>query len=502
MGVVFRATHLHTQRAVAIKILRPDLSQEPSLGKRFVREARAATLLRHPNVVEVLDLGIEPDGTVYQVLELLQGEPLAGLLERKHVLPLPLALEVLLPVMDALAEAHAQGIVHRDLKPDNIFLARARDERVTPTLLDFGIAKLVDAQGSFATNTGSVMGTPEYMAPEQARGAREQGPAIDVWAMGVIAYECLTGRVPFEGRTPALVMVRIMTERAPRLDVDGAAIPNAIADVVARALAPDQGERYATMREMLAALREAAEQAGVPLPAPRETTAGPISASPPPSAAGAFADTEVPSGEATAVSDMSAELARYAAPLRQPAHAAHSDANTTPVVVPRVEVAGGAARGEPRVRSRSAAVVSVSIGLALVIVAVGAWFVGRSASPGATAPAAVATPSPTPPPAALRAPASTDAANRGSAVAAPPPEASPTAVVPAPPAEPMAASTPGGAAPDTEASAGARRRARPREAGVVEPPARPEPRPAAPAPEERSPRPERREGALPGVVEW
>jgi len=379
MGVVFRATHLHTQRVVAIKILRPELSQDPLLGKRFVREARAATRLRHPNVVEVLDLGIEPDGTVYQVLELLEGEPLSGLLARKAPLPLEQTFEILMPVMNALAEAHAQGIVHRDLKPDNIFLSRAREGRVTPTLLDFGIAKLADAQGSFATNAGSVMGTPEYMAPEQARGGDDQGPALDVWAMGVIAHQCLTGRLPFEGNTPVLVLLKVMTEKAPRLDTPGSSVPTSIADVVERALQREQGDRFASVGEMLSAFRAAAQAAGVPTPPPWATTTGPLSAPPAPVAVEGEAETM------GACDADRAEIAALASPLR--ARAATEASAPTALPAPALSAPERAPRPEvpptlpmPRPRARHPALAAGLSAAAMGLIGLGAasWWTTRA----------------------------------------------------------------------------------------------------------------------------
>jgi serine/threonine-protein kinase len=308
MGVVFRARHLHTDRPVAIKILRPDLSHDHTLGRRFVREAKAASSLRHPNVVEVLDLGIEEDGTVYQVLELLEGEPLSRVLEFKGSLGAKQTLEVLLPLMDALVAAHESGIVHRDLKPDNIFLARSHEGRLTPTLLDFGIAKMMDDKQSLATRTGSVMGTPQYMAPEQARGSKAQGPGIDIWAIGVIAFECLTGGMPFEAESPTLVLLKVMTERAPRLDEIDPAIAAPIADVIEAALQPARDARHATMRDFVEALRAAATEAGVEVQSSSISTAGPLTFPPPDHPDDADPDglTELPAHELLSLGDRSA----------------------------------------------------------------------------------------------------------------------------------------------------------------------------------------------------
>ncbi len=285
MGVVFRAHEEDTGQPVAVKILRPELAQaDPQFAKRFLREARAAAAIRHPNVVEVLDLGEEPDGTIYQVLQLLVGASLREHLERKEKLDLVMTLELLLPVMHALEAAHALGIVHRDLKPDNIFLARQSSGEVKPTLLDFGIAKLLDTRGgSFATNTGSIMGTPAYMAPEQAGGYKNQGAGIDVWAMGIIAYECLLGSPPFSGSSPAHVMLKIMTETPPPIDTVVTTIPSEMSRVIERALARTPAERHASMAVFREALREAARSVGVALPDEgRASTTRVMSIAPPP----------------------------------------------------------------------------------------------------------------------------------------------------------------------------------------------------------------------------
>jgi serine/threonine-protein kinase len=480
MGVVFRASHVHTGRQVALKILRPELSRDEQLGKRFVREARAATMLRHPNVVEVLDLGVEADGTVYQVLELLEGEALRDLLDRKGRLSPERALEILLPVMDALVHAHAQGIVHRDLKPDNIFLADARNARMTPTLLDFGIAKILDRQGSLATHTGSVMGTPQYMAPEQARGAREQGPSIDVWAMGIIAFECLAGDVPFEGATPALVMVRIMTERAPRLDTVVPDIPAGLADAIEAALRPAPEERHASMKAFVAALRQAATAAGIPLPPEHEATATPASVRPPRTtvrlggAASASAETEVPvsivDGELLPTVHSSAAASVPSVRERKVDTSAPTgvgDRSPTPVAT------------EVRPRWPLAALIAVGL---LALAGGGAALIALRQTevvetPAATAPDAVHV-APVPPPAAEPAPSEP--------VAEASPEPLLTATTPPPEAQPTSTAL------DTDATARPRARRRTQAAEAT----------ASPPPRERPARSPERTNGLPGMAEW
>ncbi|MCB9592508.1 MAG: protein kinase [Sandaracinaceae bacterium] len=286
MGVVYRGHHATTERPVAVKVLRRHLTADPRISRRFVREAKAAAGLRHPHVVDVLDYGVTSDGIAFQVLELLEGESLRELLERREVLDAERALEVLLPVMDALSAAHEAGVVHRDLKPDNIFIAKDALGRTVPKVLDFGIAKVMPREGAnggtFATHVGAVMGTPSYMSPEQARGATaEIGPATDVWAFGVILFECLSGRLPYEADTPSMVMARVMMEDPPSLGIyEG--VPAPIVEVVDGALRKTIEERHASMSAMIEALRAAAASAGIATPDPRAPEGRPLTSRPPP----------------------------------------------------------------------------------------------------------------------------------------------------------------------------------------------------------------------------
>jgi serine/threonine protein kinase len=285
MGVVFRGKHLGTDRPIAVKILRREFASDPTLAKRFVREAKAAAALRHPNVVDVLDYGVDPDGTAFQVLELLDGESLREHLERKSKISIELTLALLFPVVHALAMAHARGVIHRDLKPDNVFLARNVHGRIVPKLLDFGIAKVMPKDGGAAatlsTRVGAVMGTPAYMSPEQARGTPDVGTATDVWAIGVILFECLAGRTPFQAETASMLMARIMMEQAPSLASIAPDVPEAVALAIDRALAPKSDQRWPSMDAFATALREAATASGIAVPAVGASDAAPMSLPPP-----------------------------------------------------------------------------------------------------------------------------------------------------------------------------------------------------------------------------
>lgn len=214
MGAVYRARHTLADRPVALKILRPtSMGLDVADVRRFRREATASAHIGHPGIVEVLDAGVE-EGFLFLVMELLEGESLRA--RRRHATRAEL-LGWIRVLLDPLAAAHAKGFVHRDLKPENVFLARTTEgERLK--LLDFGIARSIG--GPSDTRTGTGLGTPGYMAPEQALEARGASPAADVWSVGVMLYETITGRRPFEGETPHATILRAVSEpHAPLADV-------------------------------------------------------------------------------------------------------------------------------------------------------------------------------------------------------------------------------------------------------------------------------------------
>jgi tRNA A-37 threonylcarbamoyl transferase component Bud32 len=204
-GSVFRAEHAVLGRPAAVKILRRELTTNPELVQRFLNEAKAATLIRHPGIVEVYDFGTTEDGTAYIVMELLQGASLASRLGERGRLPEAEAAFIARGVASALKAAHQQGIIHRDLKPDNVFLVPDPDgptgERVK--VLDFGIAKLIDPKAAHRTQAGALIGTPIYMPPEQARAASAIDHRADLYALGCMLYQMLAGRPPFVAAGPA-----------------------------------------------------------------------------------------------------------------------------------------------------------------------------------------------------------------------------------------------------------------------------------------------------------
>jgi hypothetical protein len=253
---------------VAVKLLLPGVSQNPEIVARFFNEARAASRINHPGIVRILDVGQAPDGSAYFVMELLQGESLAARM-RRGVLPVAKACLVARQVAGALAAAHRAGIVHRDLKPDNLFLAPDPDvaggERAK--ILDFGIAKLtVDAQNLAATRTGTVLGTPYYMSPEQCRGARDVDWRADIYALGCILYELLTGHRPFDGEGLGEILGKhqFVAPTPPRALVP--ALPAELEAIVLRALAKNPADRQQSMDELAEALVPFAQPSSVLLP--------------------------------------------------------------------------------------------------------------------------------------------------------------------------------------------------------------------------------------------
>lgn len=263
MGAVYEAENVLLERRVAIKCLLPKLSTDPELVARFVREAQAATRIQHPHIVQVLDLDALPDGTRFMVLELLDGHDLDSELQRLGSIALPRMVSIALQVCDALAAAHQAGVVHRDLKPANVFLVNREERDDFVKIVDFGIARLVEHDGPTSlTRTGTLLGTPYYMAPEQVTGQKDIDHRADVYALGVMIYECLTGQPPFEGAGFGQLIVQITQEPAPALRVTRPDCPEALDALVAQMLSKARDDRPASLSAVAAALRSIAGELG------------------------------------------------------------------------------------------------------------------------------------------------------------------------------------------------------------------------------------------------
>lgn len=250
-AAVFEARHVALNKRVAIKTLLPHYASNPEVRTRFLREAEAAAKLEHPNVVDVTHVGHEGD-RAFMVMEFLVGEDLGHALERRGRLSQTETADVLVPVLSAVAVAHDAGIIHRDLKSDNIYLCDDGRGRIVPKVLDFGISKLVgnDADDHSLTGTGTLLGTPYYMSPEQAQGARHVDPRSDQFSLGVILYESISGRLPFQGDSLFSLLGAIVAAEPPSLDdVDPRIDPDFIA-IIRRALAKQPSERFLSARAM------------------------------------------------------------------------------------------------------------------------------------------------------------------------------------------------------------------------------------------------------------
>jgi serine/threonine protein kinase len=278
MGVVYAATHMKTRKLVALKILRPAAHQDTATKQRFLREARAACAVRHPNVVEVHDVIELEDELPMIVMELLDGEPLAAKLSREKKIALPELASLLLPVVSAVGTAHEVGIVHRDLKPDNIFLSRGRDGMVDVHVLDFGIAKLTATEGDAArsgamTGTGAVLGTPYYMSPEQIFGEKDIDHRADVWALGVILYECLSGARPTQAENIGQIFKIVTTGRIKPIQELVPDVDPRLARLVGRMLSREREGRPADLQEVMRVLSAHTSVVVPSFGAPRGATA-------------------------------------------------------------------------------------------------------------------------------------------------------------------------------------------------------------------------------------
>lgn len=354
MGRVYLAHNVALDQKVVLKVLLPEYGQDPDTVKRFQHEGRAASRLRHPNVIQVMDFGAMEDGTLYMAMEFLPGKDLAHLIQHEFPLGDRRIARIASQILAALGEAHAQNIIHRDLKPENVMIEQRRGDPDFVKVLDFGIAKITDAKTKL-TAAGLVCGTPEYMSPEQAKGA-DLDPRSDLYSVGVIVYQMVTGLLPFESDTPVGFLMKHLTEppmppsqRQPEVDVS----PELEAFIM-KAISKNPADRFANAEEMREALLAVVPDAGAPA---RAAT--------------------------------SAAIPRPATPAAPTAKAAPSAAKPA-ATKPQPEEAPAPAKpgGKTGLIAAAAAVV-------VIAGAAGAWFATRGGSAPATPPVATA---PTQPP--------------------------------------------------------------------------------------------------------
>jgi serine/threonine-protein kinase len=260
MGAVYKALQPEMNRMVGVKILHPKLANRKDLVSRFRREARAMSQLTHPNTVKVFDYGEFDDGSLYIIMEFLEGKNLNQTVRSEGPFPMERALPILIQVCGALHEAHKAGIIHRDLKPENIFLVQSGGLKDFPKVLDFGLAKVSERQmrpGSvILTQEGMVFGTPEFMSPEQAQG-RALTPGSDVYSLAVILYEVLTGKLPFDAKN-AMDYIQLHVTGRPMLlnqRVPGKTFPPLLEQVIHRALGKRPEDRFSTAAEFATAMQ-------------------------------------------------------------------------------------------------------------------------------------------------------------------------------------------------------------------------------------------------------
>ena len=278
MGSVYQGTHVLMDKTVAIKVLRPSLAADEKIVARFSREARAASRISHPNALSVTDFGEDENGTVFIVMEFLSGRTLKQVIRDDGPLPLQRIVEITRQVGDALAAAHAQGVIHRDLKSDNIMLLDTTMAVDYAKVLDFGIAKINEPEGKFdggLTAPNLVIGTPQYMSPEQCSQDSEIDARSDIYSLGVILFEMLVGHVPFTGDSPTIVMMKHLQDPVPPVLEERPDVPPPVGRVVARAMAKVPDNRYQNVAELIEDLTIAAGMiVPVPVPPPAASLSG------------------------------------------------------------------------------------------------------------------------------------------------------------------------------------------------------------------------------------
>jgi eukaryotic-like serine/threonine-protein kinase len=357
MSTVRLARDRRLEREVAVKVLAEHLAQDPQFVARFRREALAAARLVHPNIVQVFDFGLdEPTGRHYIVMERIRGQSAAEILRERSILPVSEALAIVSHACRGLDYAHRNGVVHRDIKPGNLL----RSEEGTVKVADFGIARNIGDESSI-TQVGSVLGTAAYLAPEQAHG-EEAGPRADLYALGVVTYQCLSGRLPYEAQSLTELALKQQREAPPLLHMLNPEVTPQLAAAVDRALALEAGDRFGSAEEMRQALADGARGVGA---VPDEDSTHVLSAQ--------TAPTSVNPRRDPATADQPAVVARRPQPSRRPA---------PPPAAPPAAATGRAARRAPRRRGRFLRFVTMLLILVLVAAGAAAAIIGTSNDSG------------------------------------------------------------------------------------------------------------------------
>jgi len=269
MGAVYEAHHELIGKRLALKCLHTQFLSHKEVVERFYREANAATAVGNEHIIEVSDVGKFDDGAPYIIMEFLEGVEFGKLLDTVGSLPVARLVRIITQVCDALGAAHARGIVHRDMKPENVYLVKRGTDSDFVKVLDFGISKMKESNESLSgpslTKTGTALGTPYYMPPEQAQGVRDVDHRADIYAVGVILYQGLTGRLPFDAESYPALMVKIMTDTPVPIEQLRSDVPPALAAVVTRAMCRDRAQRFSSTAELAEALRPFRELDSTPV---------------------------------------------------------------------------------------------------------------------------------------------------------------------------------------------------------------------------------------------
>ena len=257
MGVVVAAHHIQLDEKVALKFLLPEALGDAEAVARFAREARNAVKIKSEHVARVIDVGTLPNGAPYMVMEYLEGGDLAAWIKQRGAMPAEQAIEFVLQACVAVADAHALGIVHRDLKPANLFCIRRSDGQLSIKVLDFGISKLAEVgtgAGMAMTRTAALMGSPLYMSPEQMRSARDVDAQTDIWALGIIVFELISGRAPFQAGSVTELAIKVNNEPTPAVRSFRPDVPGGLEAIIFKCLEKDRSRRYRNVAELALAL--------------------------------------------------------------------------------------------------------------------------------------------------------------------------------------------------------------------------------------------------------